>query len=412
MKKEISRRKFALQSGLGLLALTGVNKIAAAPTISPVPELSEKAGPLSEKFLAQLPKMMELAGVPGVATAVIEKGRVTWSGEYGLMNAEKKQPVTKETVFAAASLGKVVFAYGVLVLRDEGKIDLDRPLINYFPEDYIPNEPRAKSITARHVLSHSTGLQNWRFQKTQQLQLAFSPGEQFSYSGEGFFYLQRVVEKITGLGLEQFMRERVFKPLGMSSSSYLWLPEYEKTLSAAHTSRGLVTPAFGPAYIPKMLELAAKWNKPLETWRYEEIAEATPLLDANFPVLPNFMMMNAAGSLQTTAADYSRLLLKLLNEPDGAKFSLKNETINEMLTPQIKINSALSWGLGIGLENQNGNSYFWHWGDNGNFKNFVIGNRAKKWAMVVFTNARNGHKLWERIVREATGEDHASFLWV
>jgi hypothetical protein len=83
-----------------------------------------------------------------------------------------------------------------------------------------------------------------------------------------------------------------------------------------------------------------------------------------------------------------------------------------MLKPQVKINNELSWGVGIGLENFGGNNYFWHWGDNGNFKAFVIGNPAKNWGMVIFTNGRNGHKIWERIVREATKKDFASFFWV
>ena len=93
-------------------------------------------------------------------------------------------------------------------------------------------------------------------------------------------------------------------------------------------------------------------------------------------------------------------------------WALSEASRREMFSTQTKINSSVSWGLGVGLQNYGGRQMFWHWGDNGNFKNFVIGNRAKKWAMVIFANARNGHKIWERIVREATGEDHASFLWV
>lgn len=407
MKKRINRRAFALQGGAGLLALSGVTKLSAATTSA----LSKLSKPLPDKFIAQLPKMMDYAGVPGVAVAVVENGRLAWKGDYGVRNSQTKDAVTPETVFQAASLSKPVFAYAVLKLREEGLIDLNRPLIEYLPGDYIPDEPRAKAITARHVLSHSSGLQNWRFAKEQKLQLAFAPGERFSYSGEGIFYLQRVVEKITGLGLDRFMREKVFQPFGMKQSSYFWLTDYDKQLSAGHNNRGQFAPLFFANMIPKMKELATGWEKPLETWKYEDMEKALPLVDASLPVLPNFMPVNAAGSLHTTTTDYAQFLVRLLNPSNGDKASLKNETINEMLMPQIKINDALSWGLGIGLENENGRNYFWHWGDNGNFKAFVIGSRANKWGMVVFTNARNGHKLWERIVKEATGHDHASFLW-
>lgn len=405
MKKRISRRAFALQSGLSLLALSVPNKLSAS-------SLSTQKKPLSDKFLAQLPKWMELASVPGVAIAVIENGRLSWKGDYGVKNADTKEAVTPDTVFQAASLSKPVFAYAVLRLKDESLIDLDRPLINYLPGDYVPDEPRAKSITARHVFSHSSGLQNWRFSREQKLQLAFAPGERFSYSGEGFFYLQRAIEKITGLGFEQFMREKVFQPFGMKQSSYFWLSEYDKLLASGHNNRGQASPLFFANQIPKMVELATKWDKPLGTWKYEDMEKALPLVDANLPALPNFMPMNAAGSLQTTTTDYAQFVVRMLNQSNGDKFSLKTETMNEMLSPQIKINSDLSWGLGIGLENQDKHSYFWHWGDNGNFKTFVIGNRANKWGIVIFTNGRNGHKIWERIVRQATGYDHASFLWV
>ena len=170
-------------------------------------------------------------------------------------------------------------------------------------------------------------------------------------------------------------------------------------------------PPFGAGLIPKFLELAEKWSKPIETWRYEDYERAMPSVDANFPVLPNFMMLNVAGSMKTTSTDYARFTMRMLN-PSGEKNAIKKETLGEMLKPQIKINSALSWGLGIGLENYAGHSYFWHWGDNGPYKAFVIGEPSKKWVMAIFTNASYGHRIWERIIREATGLDHPSFLWI
>lgn len=405
MKKRISRRIFALQGGAGLFALAGVKNIEASTTT----RLEKK--PLSDKFLSQLPKKMEYAGVPGVSIVAVENGRVSWKGDYGVRNADTKDPVTGETVFPAASLSKPVFTYAVLQLRDEGLIDLDRPLVEYLPGEHVPNEPRAKTITARHVLSHSSGMQNWRFRAGDQLQLAFAPGEKFSYSGEGFSYLQRAAEKITGKGLEQMMRERVFDPFGMKNTSFIWLPQYEKHAAMSHNSRGQTVPPFGAGHIPKMLELAAKWERPLEKWRYEDLERAMPALDVNLPALPNFMTMNAAASMQTTTTDFAQFLIRML-DASREKPAVKKETLDQMLNPQVKINDAISWGLGIGLENFDGRSFFWHWGDNGNYKAFMIGDRAKKWGMAIFTNARFGHKIWERIVREATGFDHPSFLWV
>ena len=403
MEENFNRRSFIRSGTLGALGLAMLRGQS---------EAMEAAAPLSKEFLSRLPNLMEWAGVPGIQIGVVEQGRLSWKGEFGLKNAETKEPVTAQTIFPAASLSKPVFAYAVLKLYDEGLIDLNRPLIDYLPIEYVPDDPRGKTINARQVLSHSSGLQNWRFQATDKLQLSFAPGTGFSYSGEGFFYLQRVVEKITGLGLQQFMSERIFEPLGMRQSSYIWRPEYEKTLTAGHTNRGQVRPGFGAEMIPKMVDLANKWNKPLETWKYEDLERALPLMDPKMPVFPNFMAMNAAASLQTTVTDYARFLGLLLGPAPSANLKLKTETVAEMLKPQIRINNVLSWGLGVGLENMDGRKYFWHWGDNGNYKAFVIGERAKNSGTVVFTNGRNGHKIWERVVKEVTKKDFASFLWV
>ena len=124
--------------------------------------------------------------------------------------------VTGDTVFEAASLSKPVFASIVMQLAAEGAIDLTRPLVAYLP---LPNpaDERAKIITATHVLSHSSGWRNWRNSRDVALTADFPPGSKFSYSGEGYFFLQRVVEKLTGKGLPRLARERVFVPLGMQS---------------------------------------------------------------------------------------------------------------------------------------------------------------------------------------------------
>ena len=404
MKEKINRRQFAWQTGLAVLGISGIKGLAAAP--------AKKNGPLSDKFLAQLPRLLELSNVPAVAVGVIENGKIGWSGQFGVKNAETKEPLTPETVFPVGSLSKPVFAYAVLQLKEEGLLDLDRPLINYLPGDYVPNEPRAKNISARHVLSHSSGLQNWRFQANQTLQLAFNPGERFSYSGEGIYYLQRVIEKITGKGFEQFMREKVLEPFGMQKSSYFWLPEYDKTLVTSHNRDGQVAPYFTVPHVPKMLELAAKWNKPVETWMHEDFEKAFPQFETRVPPLPTFFAVNSAGTLQSTVKDYAQFVIRMMDNPGPDKFSLKEETLQEMLKSQSRINSAISWGLGIGLESEKDRSYFWHWGEGINYRTFVLGNRAKKWGIIVFTNARNGQKVWERIIREATGQDLASFLWL
>jgi CubicO group peptidase (beta-lactamase class C family) len=115
-------------------------------------------------------------------------------------------------------MGKPVFACLVLKMAQEGKIDLDRPLNQYLQDDAFTG-PFGDRVTARHVLSHSTGLNNWRSGKGQKLTPNFEPGSKFRYSGEGFYHLQRVVEHISNVGFESLVQERIFQPLDLNDLS-------------------------------------------------------------------------------------------------------------------------------------------------------------------------------------------------
>ncbi len=400
-----ARRHWLKQSSTALLTSAAITPTFAAQSAKP------PAGTLSEAFLARLPQMMELANVPGLSIALIKDGKVAWARGFGVRDANTKAPVDADTIFPAASLSKVVFTYAVLKMREEKLIDLDRPLVSYLNASDLPDDPRTRQITARHALTHSTGWQNWRFAKGSQLQFAFTPGEKFSYSGEGFFLLQRVVEQIAGRGFEDVMRERVLNPLGMKRSSYIRQPEHEPHFAAGHSSLGFPS-AFGNAQQrQKLLDLAQQWNKPLASWRYEDMVRAMQETQADTPPFPNFMTPNSAASLLTTAPEYAQFMLRLLDKAPTDAASLSEATRREMLTPQMKINRAIAWGLGIGLESEGGRTCFWHWGDNGNWKAFMFGDPAARSGVAVFTNGTNGHKLWQRIVAQATGRDHAAFLF-
>jgi CubicO group peptidase (beta-lactamase class C family) len=170
----------------------------------------------------EVPGLMKQGGVPGMSIALIRDGKTIWLHGFGVKDKKTREPVRTDTVFEAASLSKPVFTYGVLKLVDQGKLDLDTPLSFYLAKPYVPDE-RVGKITARLVLSHRTCFPNWR-DSDGLLPIYFSPGERFSYSGEGYIYLQHVVEQITGKTLDVYMDEVVFKPLGMTNSSYVWRP--------------------------------------------------------------------------------------------------------------------------------------------------------------------------------------------
>ena len=195
----------------------------------------------------------------------------------------------------AASLGKPVFTFAALHLFDEGKLDLDRPLKSYVP-GHAPDDARGDKITAHDVLSHSSGLRNWCARVDQPLVPDFEPGSRFQYSGEGFFYLQRAVEHITGMSFERFMEQRLFQPLGMKSSTYLWNAAAAARVVSGH-DQGQIRTAFAKDLIARLQPYAQAEGKPLESFTYENMAAAMATLTPAPPIVPNNMIPNAAGSL-------------------------------------------------------------------------------------------------------------------
>ena len=193
---------------------------------------------------AEAGKLMAQTRAKGMAIAVIDHGKVGYVQSYGLRNA-KGDPLATDTVMYGASLTKTVFAYTVMQLVDQGKLnlatpikaDLDDPLPSYgpdpvFPDKYGPykdlaGDPRWEKITPRMCLNHSTGFSNfWFIEPEQKLRIHFEPGTHFSYSGEGFILLQFVVEhgrKAQGLGLDVGdLTKANFDRLGMTRTSLVW----------------------------------------------------------------------------------------------------------------------------------------------------------------------------------------------
>jgi CubicO group peptidase (beta-lactamase class C family) len=358
--------------------LAGQIEATANKSAAPL-QTNAKLSQITSRLERDIPGLMKEADVPGLSMAIVRDGEVAWVHAFGVKNSETKEAVTDDTIFEAASLSKPVFAYAVLKLVDEGKFDLDKPLNSYLPGDYdVGADARLNQITARRVLSHTTGFPNWR-QETA-LKIFFSPGEKFSYSGEGFVYLSKVIERVTGESFNDFMKRTVFEPLGMTSSSYIWQPSYETLKASPHT--GVGTPV--------------SMGKPTKP--------------------------NAAASLHTTARDYGRFVAAILNG-----VGLKKETLRQMLTPQVKVDEAgtdmtsrpatrpsatVSWGLGVGLQSTQDGLSFWHWGDNGNTRAYIVAFEKQKLGIVVFANSANGLSIVPELVGEAIGGQQPALAWL
>jgi CubicO group peptidase (beta-lactamase class C family) len=324
---------------------------------------------------ADLEQLLKRGRVPGLAFTVIRDGKIADHGALGVRDMSTGTPVDENTVFEAASLSKPVFAYAVLQLVDSGVLSLDTPLAKYVP-DYVKGDPRAASVTVGDVLSQTSGLPNWSGWMTP-LKTNFVPGSRFSYSGEGFLWLQRVVVAATGESLNGAMSRLVFDPLKMRQSSYIWRPDFEADYAMPHDG---LSPQ--------------KKSRP-----------ADPLV---------------AYTLHTTAMDYARFLQAVLS---GVR--LKRATAERWLRPRIRLfqhcieclgsdaldaDQHVAWGLGWGLEPEQGS--FFHWGDNGGFKAFAVGSPARRSAVVVFTNGSSGMAIMPEIIGQLMPGEHPAFAWL
>lgn len=372
-----------------------------------------------DAFLADLPRLMQALRVPAIGMAVVERGEVVWARNLGVTNAETRAPVAGDTLFEDASLSKPVFAYLVLQLADQGVIDLDAPLVHYRRMDYLADHPWVDLVTARDVLRHSTGMPNWRKDPAhEKLAPAVKPGTRIDYSGEAIFWLQLVVEKLTGESLDDSMQRLLFGPAGMRDSSYTWSKEIAARSVYGH--RAVEDEESGMP--PQMLRdtwnaaqtVADRWGKPLSAWRYEDAERALPDVQAITPKglvnWPGDILANAAASLRTTPTDYARFMALMVRAP-RAPWQISEATRRAMLSKQIDVPGR--WtdkGLGWNLESTPRGPVFYHSGSNGGiFKNFALGDLAGERALVALTNGGSGNVLYRRVVRAATGHDLLAF---
>lgn len=374
----------------------------------------------SPPFLGRLPLLMQAMALPGLAIAVVEDARVAWTHVAGVMDTRSGAPVDDRTLFEAASLSKPVFAYMVLQLADTGLVDLDRPLVQYRRPDDHSDDPLLDLVTARDVLRHSSGLPNWRVHPaTDKLVPAFKPGTRISYSGEAYFWLQLVVETITGQSLDDTMQARLFGPAGMADSSYGWNDDIAARSVYGHNGpdqRDASMPPQGQRELwNAAAPVAARIGKPLSSWTWADAQRALPEVIAHAPAglvtWPGDLIANAAASLRTTAADYARFITLMMQRRTRAPWELREATRRAMLTPQLHTPQRyVDKGLGWGLETTPSSQVFYHGGSNGGiFKDFVVGDAARRRGIVVMTNGAGGTAVYQRIVREATGLDLLAF---
>jgi CubicO group peptidase (beta-lactamase class C family) len=190
--------------------------------------------------------VMEKQKIPGVSIAIVQNGRVVRSQGYGLANVELEVPASADTVYQSGSLGKQFTAAGVLLLAEDGKLSLDDRLSKHFPSC-----PAAwHRISVRHLLTHTSGLKDYEGEEDldmrrdyseeellkamMKLPLEFEPGTQWSYSNSGYLILGLLTSKLSGKHWSEFQAERIFRPLGMTTTRVISEKDIVKNRAAGY----------------------------------------------------------------------------------------------------------------------------------------------------------------------------------
>ena len=324
---------------------------------------------------SMLPALMHEYHVPGVSVVLVSDRKIAWSKSYGLHDSRTGEKVTPQTLFEACSMSKPVLAYLTMKLVDRRMLDLDTPLSVYLPEHFFSAGNFADKVTARMVLSHTAGFPNWRKGEEEHegpLPIFFLPGVRFSYSGEGYYYLQRVVEKLTHEPLEVYAESELFGPLQMSHASFVWRKDLGPLIATGHDTAGMV----------------------LDRTHYSHA--------------------NAAYSLYISAEDYARMLCCLLAPEGSGDVALSKGAREAMFSRQVEVQvrSAVSrpgtamglsvfWGLGWAIDSTITGNIVYHSGANrSGFRCYAQFRMDHGTGIVIMTNGLNGSDMWRRVIQQ------------
>ncbi len=316
------------------------------------------------------PRLLENLQVPGASLAILEDAHLAWSGEFGVREAGGTDSVLPQTVFEAASMSKPLFAYLVMQAVQSGLLELDRPVQQYLPQElFKPAQAWQAQITARQLLTHRSGLPNWRSaedEASQSLHISDEPGQRFNYSGEGYFYLQRVLEEVCKQSLQGIAASQLFKPLGMSNSSFVLTPQIDALRARGHNKQGQVLPTQA------------------------------------------YTAANAAYTLYTTARDYAKFLAVMMRPDADFAQGLKAPALKAMLArlspvtdrepisrPGLAQGLAVYWGLGWAINTTAQGDIAYHTGTNSSgFRCYCQFSPSRGSGFVLLSNGLNGHRLW------------------
>ena len=318
---------------------------------------------------------MDFYKVPGVSIAIVENGKIKWAKGYGYANTETGTKVNASTLFQAGSISKPLAALSALKLFENDSLDLNKDVNYYLKNWQIPENKftETEKVTLEKLLTHTAGMTVHGFPGYQQtdkfpeiidvlngngntgkIVVDTIPGSIWRYSGGGYTVMEKVVEDVSGLSLDDYMSKNILLPIGMKNSTYQQpiAKEFQNNISAAYDGNGEL--------------IKGLWN--------------------NYPE-------QAAAGLWTTPSDLAMYCMEIQDIVQGKKNGvLTKETVDKMLTKHKN-----DWGLGPSLQNEKDSLIFGHGGKNAGFTNDMKAYVYQGNAIIVMTNADNGSKLISEI---------------
>lgn len=345
----------------------------------------------AERIDREATRMMAEAKVQGLAMAVIGDGRVVFVRSWGRRNIERALPLQIDTIMYGASLTKLAFAYMVMQLVDEGRLDLDRSIADYLPKplpaypfyEALSAEERWRRLTPRILLSHTSGLANFAFlEPDEKMRLHFAPGSRYAYSGEGIILMQFVLETGLGLKVGEEMQRRVFDRFSMTRTSMMWRADFADNCADGYG------------------------------------------IDGSFEAHDQRSKARAAGSMDTTIEDFARFLAGF-SRGEGLSARSRAEmttpgvaittpsqfpTLSEATSPAMKA-LELSAGLGvITFEGPFGHAFF-KGGHNDTTGNQAICVEEGRRCVLFLSNDVRAEGLYQRLTEATLGDPGMPWSW-